>query len=54
MIVLAQPSKLIHPDIVSGTLQSPVLEKLKELAPKEEKSQPENDPRWDKLKDLLE
>jgi uncharacterized metal-binding protein YceD (DUF177 family) len=48
------PSKLIHPQIEEGTLQSPILDKLKELEPKEEKkSQQDNDPRWDKLKDLL-
>jgi uncharacterized metal-binding protein YceD (DUF177 family) len=54
MILLAMPSKLIHPQIEEGTLQSPILDKLKELEPKEEKkSQQDNDPRWDKLKDLL-
>ena len=55
MILLAMPSKLIHPQIEEGTLQSPILDKLKELEPKEEKkSQQDNDPRWDKLKDLLQ
>ena len=53
MIVLALPPKIIHPDIATGRLKSPVLDKLKELAPKEENPQQENDPRWDKLKDLL-
>ena len=53
MILLAVPSKKIHPQIEDGTLQSPILEKLKELEPKETKPQQDNDPRWDKLKDLL-
>ena len=53
MILLAVPSKKIHPQIEDGTLQSPILEKLKELEPKETKQQQDNDPRWDKLKDLL-
>ncbi|PHQ61744.1 MAG: hypothetical protein COC08_03655 [Maribacter sp.] len=51
MLVLAVPQKRIHPGIEDGTLKSEVLEKLKELQPKETKD--ENDPRWDALKKLL-
>lgn len=51
MLVLAVPQKRIHPGIKDGTLKSEVLEKLKELQPKETKE--ENDPRWDALKKLL-
>lgn len=54
-IILAVPSKRIHPKVADGTLQSATLEKLKELSieQKEEKSTEDTDPRWDKLKDLL-
>ncbi|MFK5974757.1 MAG: DUF177 domain-containing protein [Flavobacteriaceae bacterium] len=51
MLVLAVPQKRIHPGIEDGTLKSEVLEKLKELQPKETKD--ENDPRWDVLRKLL-
>ncbi|WP_313806619.1 DUF177 domain-containing protein [Flavobacterium sp.] len=57
MIVLSVPSKRVHPGVKDGTLQSEAIEKLNELAPKEqvkEKEEEENtDPRWDKLKQLL-
>ncbi|HET8884944.1 MAG TPA: DUF177 domain-containing protein [Salinimicrobium sp.] len=56
MIVLAVPSKRIHPGIADGTLKSEVLEKLEELKPKdnwEVKNEEEIDPRWNKLKNLL-
>ncbi|HEX5743537.1 MAG TPA: DUF177 domain-containing protein [Flavobacteriaceae bacterium] len=50
-IILAVPSKRIHPNVMDGSLKSEVIEKLKELEVKEIKI--ENiDPRWDKLKDL--
>ena len=52
MIVLAVPSKRIHPGIVDGTLQSPVLKKLEELQYKDKKSD-EIDPRWEELKKLI-
>ena len=52
MIVLAVPVKKVHPGVVDGTLDSALLKKLEELQPKEEKLE-NNDPRWDKLKDLL-
>lgn len=56
LIVLAVPSKRIHPGVEDGTLKSDVLEKLKELSPKEEREivdEEEIDPRWNKLKNLL-
>jgi uncharacterized metal-binding protein YceD (DUF177 family) len=56
-IVLAMPSRRIHPGIEDGTLKSDILEKLDELSPKvlDEKSTEgnETDPRWDTLKKLL-
>lgn len=55
LIVLAVPSKRVHPGVLDGTLKSEVLEKLDELSPKEKEIQAEEDidPRWDKLKNLL-
>lgn len=55
LIVLAVPAKRIHPGIEDGTLESDVLEKLDELSLKQEdkKNEDEIDPRWDKLKNLL-
>jgi len=49
-IVLALPIKRIHPGIEDGTLQSDVLDKLKDFGVRETKT---TDPRWDKLNDLL-
>ena len=54
MLVLAVPQKRVHPGVLDGTLQSEVLDKLKELQPKETKENKEDiDPRWDALKKLL-
>lgn len=55
MLVLAVPSKRVHPGVLDGTLKSDVLEKLDELSPreKENKAGEEIDPRWNKLKNLL-
>lgn len=55
MIVLAVPSKRIHPGIEDGTLKSEILEKLEELQPGTEKKETEEeiDPRWNTLKKLL-
>ena len=53
MIVLATPSKKIHPGIEDGTLQSDILQKLEELKPKEKKDLNEIDPRWEDLKKLI-
>lgn len=51
MVVLSLPAKRIHPGVEDGTLQSDILKKLEELQPKVEQNN--NDPRWNKLKDLL-
>ena len=52
MIVLSIPQKKVHPKVLDGTLDSALLKRLEELQPKEDKLE-NNDPRWDKLKDLL-
>lgn len=57
-IVLNVPIKKIHPGINDGTLKSDIIEKLKELSPKETKNNLSSkgnttDPRWDQLKKLL-
>ena len=49
MIVLSVPIKRIHPGVIDGTLQSKVMDKLKELNKQEEQI----DPRWEKLKGLI-
>lgn len=55
LIVLSVPSKRVHPGVIDGSLRSDVLEKLKELSPgeKEMKEEEDIDPRWNKLKNLL-
>ena len=55
MLVLAVPSKRVHPGVLDGTLKSDVLEKLDELSPREKeiKAEEDIDPRWNKLKNLL-
>lgn len=55
-IVLAVPAKRLHPKVEDGSMDSEILKKLEELSPetdggKEKKG--ETDPRWNKLKDLL-
>jgi len=57
-IVLAVPTRKVHPGIEDGTLKSEILNKLEELRPKlNEKTNLEEgektDPRWDELKKLL-
>ena len=56
-IVLSVPSKLLHPGIEDGSLQSDILDKLEELSPKQisdnESVEGKVDPRWDELKKLL-
>jgi uncharacterized metal-binding protein YceD (DUF177 family) len=55
-IVLALPLKRIHPGVEDGTLKSDILDKLKELEPKELKDKIDKediDPRWNKLKNIL-
>ncbi|MGJ8659764.1 MAG: YceD family protein [Cellulophaga fucicola] len=54
MLVLAIPSKRIHPGVLDGTLRSKAVDKLEELQPREEKENKEDiDPRWDALKKLI-
>ena len=53
MIVLAVPSKRVHPKVLDGTMQSEALDKLEQLEVKEEKTVETTDPRWDKLKNLI-
>jgi len=56
LIVLAMPSKRVHPGVEDGTLDSDILEKLEELSPKKKdkkEDQKETDPRWNTLKKLL-
>ena len=56
LIILAIPTKRIHPGVEDGTLDSEILDKLEELSPKTEKlkeSGSETDPRWNTLKKLL-
>lgn len=56
LVVLSVPTKLVHPGVIDGTLDSEILKKLEELSPKglNEKSDKEDmDPRWNTLKKLL-
>ncbi|APG60765.1 YceD family protein [Christiangramia salexigens] len=55
LVVLSVPLKRIHPGVEDGTLESEVLDKLEELSLKNQKKKNEDDidPRWDKLKNLL-
>lgn len=56
LIVLAVPSKRIHPGVADGSLGSEILDKLEELSPKKETLKNpgnETDPRWNTLKKLL-
>ena len=57
LIVLSLPYKRVHPGIEDGTLESDILEKLKELSPSHDKKETNSDenhnPTWDKLKKLL-
>lgn len=53
-VILAVPHKKVHPKVKDGTMESAILDKLEELSPgnKEDKDK-KTDPRWDKLKELL-
>ena len=58
LLVLSLPTKFIHPDIDSGNLDDDSLELLERYAPQntdveEDDDDDEIDPRWSKLKDLL-
>lgn len=55
-IILGLPAKRVHPGVEDGTLDSEILEKLDELKPNKEEENTKDedtDPRWDKLKELL-
>ncbi len=55
-IVLAVPTRRIHPGVEDGTLKSEILIKLEELRPTQNEKLEEGettDPRWDELKKLL-
>lgn len=54
-VVLALPSKKVHPGVEDGTLDSEILEKLNHHSIDREENieNKETDPRWDKLKKLL-
>jgi uncharacterized metal-binding protein YceD (DUF177 family) len=56
LAVLSIPSKRVHPDVESGKLSSEALDKYRVGKEPEEGDEKENetDPRWDKLKDLLD
>ena len=51
MIVLSLPLKVVHPGISEGTLNSKVLDKLKDFDINNTNPKG-SDPRWDKLKEL--
>jgi uncharacterized metal-binding protein YceD (DUF177 family) len=55
-IILGLPAKRVHPGVEDGSINSEILEKLNELKPKstqEENKEEDIDPRWNKLKELL-
>ena len=51
MIVLSMPIRNVHPDVENGTLDSEILNRLKEFDINKEKNS-NFDARWDKLKEL--
>ncbi len=53
MLILALPTKRVHPGVLDGTLKSEILDKLRELEPKINEEVEEVDPRWNKLKGLI-
>ncbi len=56
MAVLARPLKIVHPDVEAGKKGQEILDRLEALSPEEPDQSEDNedtDPRWDKLKDLL-
>ena len=53
MIVLAIPTKRVHPQVIDGTMESEALKKLETLRVKEKNTTDNVDPRWDKLKSLI-
>ena len=56
LIILAVPTKKVHPKVLDGTMDYEALNKLRELEIKKNKSTSNEDitdPRWDKLKSLI-
>ncbi len=55
MIVLSKPSKLIHPGVEDGTLDTEIMSRIAAYSLQEntEEKEEETDPRWNKLKNLL-
>jgi len=51
-VLLALPSKRVHPGVEDGTLDSEILEKLNHHSV-DNNNNKQTDPRWDKLKKLL-
>ena len=51
MIVLSMPIRNVHPDVENGTLNTEILNRLKEFDINKEKNS-KFDARWDKLKEL--
>ena len=51
MIVLSMPIRNVHPDVQNGTIDSEILNRLKEFDINKEKNS-NFDARWDKLKEL--
>jgi uncharacterized metal-binding protein YceD (DUF177 family) len=54
-IILALPAKRIHPKVEDGSMETEITKKLEELKPSNNSktAEGETDPRWDKLKELL-
>jgi uncharacterized metal-binding protein YceD (DUF177 family) len=53
-VLLALPSKRIHPGVEDGSLDSEILDRLNHHSVnKDNKKENKIDPRWDKLKNLL-
>lgn len=52
-IILGLPVKRVHPGVEDGSIKSEILEKLDKLQPEQNTKQEDTDPRWDKLKELL-
>jgi len=54
-IILALPAKRIHPKVEDGSMETEITKKIEELKPTNNSNTLEGktDPRWDKLKELL-
>jgi uncharacterized metal-binding protein YceD (DUF177 family) len=52
-IILGLPVKRVHPGVEDGSIKSEILEKLNQLQPEQKTKEEDTDPRWDKLKELL-